>query len=130
MKKTALKLLLVLLPTAAMVLCALPRGLRMVFAAPGGQEVVFCPYYAGLPVQFGNWGGLLTLILSAVLCVVYGGLALRDYPTLRRCAPLIGCVAVLAAVLPVLFGSMTVIGWCIFALLLVQTVLSFWARKI
>ena len=129
MKKILIKLLLVVLPAVALGLTALPEGLIMMFAAPGGQETVFCPYYSSLPIQYGNWGGLLTVILSAILCVVYGGLFLRDYLPLRRCAPLIGCVAVLASLLPLLFESMTMIGWSIAALLLVQTVLSFMARK-
>ena len=124
--------LLVLLPAAVLILCALPNAQVLEFAVPGQAGEVhrfYYSYYSAAPAAYGNLSGLLTVGLSAVLLGVYGMLLVRPYSPARLAAPLIGCGAVAASVINVLFGCMTGIGWCISALLMMQTVLAFISRK-
>ena len=126
------KVLLIVLPLAVLILGALPNAQVLEFAVPGQAGEVrrlFYSYYSVVPAAYGNLCGLLTVGLSAVLLGVYGTLWVRPYSPLRLAAPLIGCGAVAASVINVLFGSMTGIGWCVSVLLLAQTVLAFLTRK-
>ena len=131
MKKVG-KILLVLLPVAVMILGALPTAQVLEFAVPGQEGEVhrfFYSYYSVAPAAYGNLCGLLTVGLAAVLLGVYGLLLVREYAPVRLVAPLIGCAAVAASLINVLFGCMTGIGWCVSALLLAQTILAFMTRK-
>jgi len=126
------KLLLVLLPAAVLLLGALPEAQILTFVIPGQPEKVHTyvySYYSVAPAAYGNLCGLLTVGLAAVLLGVYGLLLVREYAPVRLAAPLIGCAAVAASLINVLFGCMTGIGWCVSALLLAQTILAFMTRK-
>ena len=123
---------LVLLPAAVLMLGALPNAQVLEFSVPGQAGEVhrfFYSYYSAVPAAYGNLCGLLTVGLSAVLLGVYWMLLVRPYSPARLAAPLIGCGAVAASVINVLFGCMTGIGWCISVLLLIHTVLAFMTRK-
>ena len=131
MKKVG-KILLVLLPATAMILGAVPTAQVLEFAVPGQESEVhrfFYSYYSVAPAAYGNLCGLLTMVLAVVLFGVYGLLLVREYSPVRLASPLIGCAATAASVINVLFDCMTGIGWCISALLLIQTVLAFSTRK-
>lgn len=119
-----------LLPLAVLLLGSLPRAVVMNFASYQGEPYqVYCSCYSTLPLGYGNWGPVLTMLLSAVLLVLSGWNALRPDGSRQRMTALIAFVAVLASLLNLLFQEMTLIGWGITGLLVLLTGLSWYSGR-
>ena len=126
-RKSLLDILLVALPAVAVLLSALPVCVRMRFGNPEGADYIH--YYSGfsmMPAGYGNWGPMLTGILSAVL-TLRGILHVsrKDKEKNFRGVGGMALTALALSLVSVYFGSMTVCGWAISALLLVLTVVSY-----
>jgi hypothetical protein len=125
------KVLLVLIPVAVLILAALPNALVMHFHADpavGGDRAIYCSYYESLPAGYGDLGPVVTVAMS-VLLLILSGISREKQPGMYVYRFLGAATAAVAALVPVFFDSMTVIGWLIFGLLAAQTVLTFAGLK-
>lgn len=122
------KIIAWILSVAVIVLEALPFGVTMRFASPNPNEVLVSThsYFSLLPYGYGDFGPLLTAVLSVALLValsVYcyknkGIIAIRIFAVL----------AVFTSVLPVImlgFSQVNPVSACITGLLIAECVLFF-----
>lgn len=123
--------LLALLPAAVLALGALPNSVVMRFANYQGEPYMrFYPYYSLMPLGYGNWGPMLTMVLSAVLLLACLWNAIKPSRPRQKLTALLALVALLASLLNLLFQEMTPIGWIISLLLALLMGLSAWFSKI
>ncbi len=103
-----------------------PQGVAMHFsadAAVGGDVTEYYRFLSLTPVQYGNWGPLLSCALAALLLVMTTLLAAKPERTLRRYCMLVAVAALAASLLSLLFGQMTPVGWAASAALALLLVL-------
>ena len=120
--KTWKKAVLLILPVAALGFCFLPDGVKMVFApTPETRSVSYYPYWHMLPVGYGQFAPMLTMIAAAVL-VVLAAVGLRK--NTLAAVKAVSAVAFVLSVLPVAFESYTAVGAGISALLAAEFIFS------
>lgn len=124
-KRKILNSLLMILPLIAVLLTNQPNCVMMKFAAPYPEQahIEYCSGFSMLPVGYGNWGPMLTGIISLVLEIL--GVLHYHGNDVRKWMRGISVAAVLLSLVSLIFGSMTFISWCISAALLINTVLIF-----
>lgn len=120
---------LLLIPLAALVLEALPIGVRMTFAPSPEQRVTaHYAWFHSLPFGFGVFGPFIASLLTVCLLIA----ALFTWKKERRIAvPALAGAALLAGLSPLLYipRSFTLWGGLICALLAAELVLSLLPEK-
>ncbi|MBR3974121.1 MAG: hypothetical protein IKJ99_09270 [Oscillospiraceae bacterium] len=122
-------MLLMILPLIAVLLTNQPNCVAMKFAAPHPEQnyIEYCSGFSLLPVGYGNWGPMLTGIVS--LALEFLGVLHYHGSNVRKWMKGISVAAVLLSLVSLIFGSMTAISWCISAVLLINTVLVYTSNK-
>ena len=113
-----------LLPAAALVLEALPFGVRMVFApGPETRAVTFHAFFSFLPFGYGVFGPVIAALLTVLLLVA--ALLTREQDRVTG-VTVLSAAALLAAISPLFYvpDSFTLCGGFICALLALELILS------
>ena len=113
-----------LLPAAALVLEALPFGVRMVFApGPETRAVTFHAFFSFLPFGYGVFGPVIAALLTVLLLVA--ALLTRKQDRVTG-VTVLSAAALLAAVSPLFYvpDTFTLCGGFICALLALELILS------
>ncbi len=128
------KLWLILLPVAAVLLELLPYGAVLNFgvqAEDGSIETIrrTCSYFSLMPFGYGQFGPLLTAILSCLLLAV--GVLYLWRGKGKSALKVLSVIAVLLSLSPLLFGVsyFSVQGGVISAVLIAETVAAFLPDK-
>jgi hypothetical protein len=124
MKSNLRRLALPLLPAAALVLEALPFGVRMVFApGPETRAVTYHAFFSFLPFGYGVFGPVIAAFLTVILLIT--ALLTRKQDRTPGAAVL-SAAALLAAVSPLFYvpGVFTLCGGLICLLLALELVIS------
>lgn len=115
---------LLVFPILALILEALPAGVRMVFASgPESRSTVLCAYFSMLPFGYGIFGPTIAALLTVCLLIA----ALFTWKKGRRpWAPILAAAALLAALSPLLYvpDTFTVLGGFICLLLALELIFS------
>ena len=124
MKTNLRRLALPLLPAAALVLEALPFGVRMVFApGPETRAVTFHAFFSFLPFGYGVFGPVIAALLTVLLLIA--ALLTRKQDRTPG-VTVLSAAALLAAVSPLFYvpDTFTVCGGLICVLLALELVFS------
>lgn len=128
MKKALLKkALLVLLPLIALALEVLPNSIVMHFMADpaeGGSYAHYCSYFDFLVVGYGNWGPMLTGVLTGVILLLGIVYLARSGGKLVKWIRNLAITAFAFSLTALFFREMTLYGYMISALLLAQAGLA------
>jgi len=128
-KELLQRIVLICCMAASIVLMALPFGVRMSFAAPGGFPHVFHrSYFSGLPIGYANWFPILTAVLSiAVIIMLFVGV-IRNKPDGKLFGKPVFiclCICMIASLMSwILFGTISVVGVIVFMLHTVMVILG------
>ena len=118
------KLIVLLLPLAALMLEVLPFGVRMIFApSPERRSIAHYAWFHGLPFGYGVFGPFIASLLTVGLLIA----ALFTWKQEKRVAvSVLAGAALLAGLSPLLYipRSFTLWGGLICALLAAELVLS------
>ena len=127
-KRFALRIATIVLPLLAMGIAALPNAAVMHFMADpavGGDHQVYCSFYSGTLIGYGNWFPVLTLLFSAVAAVLCIVECKREYPAYRGVVAVLALLGAATALLSGAGSEMTPVSWAIAAVLVLEAVLSF-----
>ena len=114
------KSLFVILPLVALILELLPYGAVLNFANPEGEPWRRTYFYFSLtPFGYGNFGPLITAILTCILLVLVVGYLFKSHKGLNIAIMNVSGFATATSLLPLMFGFsyITVIGVIVSVLL-------------
>lgn len=124
-KQWLMRLISVILPIAALTAEFLPGGAVLNFASPEGAIQETFPYFSLLPFGYGNFGPLLTAVLTCVLLLLSVLYALTGKKAIFGAVKITAILAAVVSLLPLCFGLsyFSAIGGLISLLLIVDSML-------
>ena len=120
-KELLQRIVLICCMAASIVLMALPYGVRMSFAAPGGSpHVIHHSYFSGLPIGYGNWFPVIIALLSIAITIILIIKVIRnisDGKMFGKAVFICLCICLMASLLSwILFSAISVVGVIVFLL--------------
>jgi len=115
------RMVIVCCMAASIVLMALPYGVRMSFASPGGYpNVLHRSYFSGLPIGYANWFPIITAVLSIAVTIILIIGIIRNTSDGKKYGKAVFvclCACITASLLSwILFSTISVVGVIVFLL--------------
>ena len=121
-----MNILSVIVPMAAAVLNAMPNAVKMNWF---GGYTTFCSGFSMIPVGYAIWGPMLAGLSAIGVCVLAVFCVFRESAPRKKWMLGLSVFAAVMSVTPLLFGSLTLTGGAVAALMAAEGALVYVTRK-